>query len=138
MSLTWNATYVRNTGISKSSVSVIITAKNAGFTVNDVETDCLNAVKKFDGIEPTQYEKQSLQCLPITEDAGAAYKGVAKIDAVIRLTGAGMKKILLQDLTIVVDDAEDFMAMIDSAITTLYKDVNTSLMFIEQITFKFE
>lgn len=137
MSLTWNATYVRNTGSSKTSVTVIIAAKNVGFTVNDVETDCLNAVKKFDGINPTQYEKQSLQCLPITEEAGDAYEGVANIDAVIRLTGAGMKKIMLQDLPVVVDDAEDFMAMIDSAITTLYKDVNSSLMYIEQITFKF-
>lgn len=137
MSLTWNATYVRNTGNSKTSATVIIAAKNVGFTVNDVETDCLNAVKKFDGINPTQYEKQSLLCLPITEEAGDAYEGVANIDAVIRLTGAGMKKIMLQDLPVVVDDAEDFMAMIDSAITTLYKDVNSSLMYIEQITFKF-
>lgn len=137
MSLTWNATYVRNTGNSKTSATVIIAAKNVGFTVNDVEADCLNAVKKFDDINPTQYEKQSLQCLPITEDAGAAYEGVANIDAVIRLTGAGMKKIMLQDLPVIVNGAEDFMAMIDSAITTLYKDVNSSLMYIEQITFKF-
>lgn len=137
MSLTYNATYVRNTGNSKTSATVIIAAKNVGFTVNDVEADCLNAVKKFDAINPTQYEKQSLQCLPITEEAGSAYSGVASIDAVIRLTGAGMKKIMLQDLTVVVDDAEDFMAMIDSAITTLYKDVSTTLMYIEQITFKF-
>lgn len=137
MALSYNASYFYNGGNTRTNTSVIITAKDVSFTVEAVETDCLNAVKALNGINPVQYDKQSLVCEPTTEETGKVYDGTATIDVVVRTVASGMKKIMLQDLPIVVDDVNDFEMILAAAIENVYKAISTSLLSIEQITFKF-
>ena len=137
MALSYNASYFYDGGNTRKNTSVIITAKNVGFTVETVENDCLNAVKALNNISPTQYEKQSLVCEPATEDTGKAYDGTAVVDVVVRTVASGMKRIMLQDLPIVVDDANDFEMILAAAIENVYKAISASFLSIEQITFKF-
>lgn len=137
MALSYNASYFYDGGNTRKNTSVIIMAKDVNFTVEAVENDCLNAVRALNNIAPTQYEKQSLVCEPATEDTGKEYDGTAVIDVVVRTVASGMKKIMLQDLHIVVDDVNDFEMIIAAAIENVYKAISVSLLSIEQITFKF-
>lgn len=137
MSLTYNASYYRNTDSKPSATSVVVSAQDVAFNIKTVENDILTCVQKYNHITPVEYERQDLTCGPITNDAGKSYEGIATVNVNLLALEGDFKNLLIHDLGIVVSSDDEFAMILDTAITQLYKSVDITKLFITNITFKF-